>query len=57
MKTRAIFLARMGATRLPGKVLKPIRGIPVSSVLVDRMAAENPLFAPELAAHLLVATS
>ena len=37
MKTIAIIEARMTSRRLPGKVLKPLRGRPALAVLVDRL--------------------
>ncbi|MNS11475.1 3-deoxy-manno-octulosonate cytidylyltransferase [compost metagenome] len=37
MRTLAIIQARMGSTRFPGKVLKPILGIPMLSLLIDRV--------------------
>jgi glutamate-1-semialdehyde 2,1-aminomutase len=38
MKTIAIVQARMGSTRLPNKVMKPIRGIPMIEILLSRLA-------------------
>ena len=38
MKTIAIVQARMGSTRLPNKVMKPIRGVPMIELLLLRLA-------------------
>jgi spore coat polysaccharide biosynthesis protein SpsF len=37
MKTDVIIQARMGSTRLPGKVLKPLCGKPMLEHIIDRM--------------------
>jgi glutamate-1-semialdehyde 2,1-aminomutase len=38
MKTVAIIQARMGSTRFPNKVMKPIRGIPLIELLLQRLS-------------------
>jgi len=37
MKTIAIIQARTGSTRLPGKILMPLGGIPVIKLIIDRI--------------------
>jgi len=49
MKTVAIIQARMGATRLPGKVLKPLCGEPVLAHVVRRVKAASRLDAAVVA--------
>lgn len=39
MKTAAIIQARMGSTRLPGKVMRPLAGRPVLEHVIDRVRA------------------
>ena len=52
MTTRlAIIQARMGSTRLPGKVLRPLAGLPMLARVVNRVAAAGSVDA------VLVATS
>ena len=38
MKIVALVQARMGSTRLPNKVMKPIGGIPMIELLLSRLA-------------------
>ncbi|NML86968.1 aminotransferase class III-fold pyridoxal phosphate-dependent enzyme [Polaromonas sp.] len=51
MKVVAIVQARMGSTRLPNKVMKPIGGIPMIEVLLTRLACAKE------ANEIMVATS
>ena len=51
MKVVAIIQARMGSTRLPGKVLKKIVGIPAIEILLTRLSHS------ELISEICVATS
>jgi glutamate-1-semialdehyde 2,1-aminomutase len=51
MKVVAIVQARMGSTRLPNKVMKPIGGIPMIEVLLKRLACST------LVSEIVVATS
>ena len=51
MRTVAIVQARMGSTRLPGKVMKPIGGKPMIDLLVARLRRASKVD------HILVATS
>lgn len=43
MKVVAIVQARMGSTRLPNKVMKPIGGVPMIELLLARLARANQL--------------
>ncbi len=43
MKVVAVVQARMGSTRLPNKVMKPIAGVPMIEVLLARLARANTL--------------
>ena len=38
MKVVAIVQARMGSTRLPNKVMKPVGGIPMIELLLARLS-------------------
>lgn len=51
MKTVAIVQARMGSTRLPGKVLMPIDGVPMIELLLARLARSTEV------GRIVVATS
>jgi glutamate-1-semialdehyde 2,1-aminomutase len=63
MKVVAVVQARMGSTRLPNKVMKPVGGVPMIQLLLSRLAraksvnqivvatSQNPVNAP-LAAHV-----
>ncbi|MDC0990292.1 aminotransferase class III-fold pyridoxal phosphate-dependent enzyme [Gammaproteobacteria bacterium] len=51
MKTVAIVQARMGSTRLPNKVMKPICGIPMIELLMERLSKAKELD------QIIVATS
>lgn len=41
MRTVAIIQARMGSSRLPGKILEPLAGKPVLQRVIERVAASN----------------
>jgi glutamate-1-semialdehyde 2,1-aminomutase len=43
MKTIAIVQARMGSTRLPNKVMRPIGGVPMIELLIRRLAGSKRL--------------
>lgn len=51
MRVQVIIQARFGSTRLPGKVLKPLRGIPILGHVVGRLSKSkyNP--------HVIIATT
>jgi glutamate-1-semialdehyde 2,1-aminomutase len=51
MKTVAIVQARMGSTRLPGKVMKRIEGVPMIELLLRRLSRANEID------EIIVATS
>ncbi len=51
MKTVAIVQARMGSSRLPGKVMKPIAGLPMIEVLLKRLSRAKTID------QILIATS
>lgn len=51
MKIVAIVQARMGSTRLPNKVMKPINGVPMIEVLLSRLSQSKELD------QIIVATS
>ena len=51
MKTLAIVQARMGSTRLPNKVMRPILGVPMIELLLDRLSQS------ELVDGIVIATS
>ncbi|WP_151448102.1 aminotransferase class III-fold pyridoxal phosphate-dependent enzyme [Lacisediminimonas profundi] len=51
MKVVAIVQARMGSTRLPNKVMKPIAGVPMIELLLDRLSRSREL------AQIVLATS
>ena len=38
MTVTAIIQARMGSSRLPGKVMSPINGIPIIEILIRRLS-------------------
>ncbi len=43
MKVVAVVQARMGSTRLPGKVMKPLQGVPMIELLLQRLARAESL--------------
>lgn len=49
MKTIAILQARMGSSRLPGKVMRPIGGVPMIELMLKRLARARKLDAIVLA--------
>ena len=51
MKTLAIVQARMGSTRFPNKVMRPINGVPLIELLLHRLSLAK------LIDHIMVATS
>src|SRR6056300_643801 len=51
MKVVAVVQARMGSSRLPGKVMKLINGTPVVELLLKRLSCSKKID------HILVATS
>ena len=51
MKVVALVQARMGSTRLPNKVMKPIGGIPMIELLLSRLSQSKEV------AQIVVATS
>ena len=51
MKVIAIVQARMGSTRLPGKVMKPIHGVPMIGLLLARLSRSQEID------QIIVATS
>lgn len=51
MKTVAVVQARMGSSRLPGKVMKPVAGLPMIEVLLKRLSRAKTID------QILIATS
>lgn len=51
MKTVAIVQARMGSSRLPGKVMKPVAGLPMIGILLKRLSRAKTID------QILIATS
>ena len=51
MKTLAIVQARIGSTRFPNKVMRPINGVPLIELLLHRLSLAK------LIDHIMVATS